>query len=427
MSRRVVVTGMGICAPNGCDLDRFGQAMSLGVSGIRRLPELERLGFRCQVAGQPELSEDIINQYFNKVELKSFNSTGLTYGVIAGMQAWHDAGLEVPSPEAPDWDSGIVFGTGVLGSDKFRESILLVDQGQVRRVGSSAVSQTMASGISAFLGGKLGCGNQVTANSSACSTGTEAVLMGLERIRQGGAERMLAGSASDCGPYVWSGFDSMRIVPSGFNEHPEKASRPLSASAAGFVPSGGAGALLLESLESARSRKARIYAEVLGGSANSGGHRNGGSMTAANSEGVQRCIRGALADAGIEPGQVDLINGHLTATAADPAEIRNWTEALGRQGREFPYINSFKDVLGHGLAASGSMEIVAALLQFGVNLVFGNRNAEDLHPEILKLVDPSRVPGQNVDYAPQYLAKASFGFGDVNACIIFKRFNPEAL
>lgn len=420
------MTGMGICAPNGCDLTRFGQAMALGVSGIRRLPELERLGFRCQVAGQPELSEDLINKYFNKTELKSLNSTGLTYGVIAGIQAWSDAGLEVPAPEAPDWDSGIVFGTGLLGSDKFRESILLVDQGQVRRVGSTAVSQTMASGVSALLGGKLGCGNQVTANSSACSTGTEAVMMGLERIRQGRAERMLAGSTSDCGPYVWSGFDSMRIVPSGYNDQPERASRPLSASAAGFVPSGGAGALLLESLDSARRRKARIYAEVLGGSVNSGGHRNGGSMTAANSEGVRRCIRGALADAGIGPGQVDLINGHLTATGADPAEIRNWVEALGRQGAEFPYINSFKDVLGHGLAASGSMEMVAALLQFGARLVYGNRNAEDLHPEIAKLIHPDRVPGHNLDYAPQYLAKASFGFGDVNACIIFKRFNPEA-
>jgi 3-oxoacyl-(acyl-carrier-protein) synthase len=424
MTRRVVITGMGICAPNATGLDAFEQAMFEGVSGIRRVPLLQELGFRCQVAGAPEVSEATLNTYFTKLEQKSLNCSGLIYGTLAGMQAWKDAGLELENGTDPDWDTGIIFGTSVLGVDKFRESILRVDAGQVRRLGSTSVPQTMASGISAFLGGKLGCGNQVSTNSAACSTGTEAILLAYERIKSGRAVRMLAGSCSDSGPYIWGGFDAMRVVPSQFNDTPESASRPMSASAAGFVPSSGAGALLLETLDSALERKAPIYAEVLGGTVNCGGQRNGGSMTASNSAAVRKCIRGALLDAGVRPESVDVINGHLTATAGDPAEIRNWSEALGRKGADFPYINSFKDVLGHGLAASGSMECVAAVLQFRNNRLIGNRNSNDLHPEIEALIGRDRVPVKNTSYNFNILAKASLGFGDVNACVIFKRFNP---
>ncbi len=423
MKPRVVITGMGICAPNGTGLPAYEEAMFGGQSGIRKVPVLEELGFRCQVAGVPEIPEETLNTYFSSVEQKGLNCTGLVYGTVAGVQAWKDAGLPIRGEEGPDWDSGVVFGTSVLGVDKFREAIYRVDAGQVRRLGSTTVPQTMASGISAFLGGKLGCGNQVSSNSAACSTGTEAVLMALERIRSGRATRMLAGSCSDSGPYIWGGFDAMRVVPSMFNDSPAGASRPMSASASGFVPSSGAGALLLETLESALARNAPIYAEVLGGAVNSGGQRNGGSMTASNPSAVQKCFGQALSDAGVGPEDIDLVNGHLTATSGDPAEIRNWCAALGRKGPDFPYINSFKDVLGHGLAASGSMECVAAVLQFKNDLVIGNRNATDLHPEIEALIGRDRVPVKNVPFRPMVIAKASLGFGDVNACVIFRRFN----
>ena len=273
MKRRVVITGMGICAPNAIGLPAFRQAMFQGVSGLRHLPELEALGFRCQVGGIPEISEQILHEYFSKLEIRGLLSTGLIYGTVAGIEAWKHAGLVMADAENPHWDSGIIFGTSILGVDKFRESILKIDQGNVRRLGSTAVPQTMASGISAFLAGKIGCGNQVSSNSSACSTGTEAILMAFDRIQNGMADRMLAGSCSDSGPYVWGGFDAMRVVPSGFNEEPERASRPMAESAAGFVPSSGAGALVLESLESALERKAHIHAEVLGGAVNCGGQR----------------------------------------------------------------------------------------------------------------------------------------------------------
>lgn len=425
MKNRVVVTGMGVCAPNGIGLPQFTQSLKSGLSGIAFHPLLQDLNFGCQIAGAPKLEAVDLSNYFTPLQLKNLNASGITYGVIAGKDAWEDAGLPLKDKATPDWDSGVVFGTGTLGVDKFREAIYRIDEGQVKRLGSTSVSQTMSSGISAYLGGILGCGNQVTTNASACATGTEAIIMGYERIHSQKAVRMLVGSCSDSGPYIWGGFDAMRILPRNYNHHPEVASRPMSASAVGFVPGSGAGALVLESLESALERGATIYGEIVGSSVNSGGQRGGGSMTAPNSEAVRRCIQKAIASAGIRPEAVDAINGHLTATTKDALEIWNWSQALQRSGTAFPYINSFKGMLGHCLAASGSIECVATLLQFRERQIFGNINCEDLHPEISTLVDSSKIPETPVDFFPKIIAKASFGFGDVNACIIFRAYTQN--
>ncbi|MGB6151617.1 MAG: beta-ketoacyl-[acyl-carrier-protein] synthase family protein [Pricia sp.] len=423
MTERVVITGLGVCAPNGIGLNAFGSAMEQGQSGIRFVPELNALGFGCQIAGEPQITEDMLDTYFTPLQRRGLNATGIMYGVMAGTEAWTDAGLSKASSNTPDWDSGILFGTGTLGVAKFREAIHKIDDNQVRRLGSTTVIQTMASGVSAYLGGILGCGNQVTTNSSACTTGTEGILMAYERIASGKAKRMLVGSCSDSGPYVWGGFDAMRILPRTYNDSPETASRPMSASAAGFVPGSGAGALVLESLKSAQERGATVYAEILGGAVNSGGQRRDGSMTAPNSEAVQRCIRQAVRNSGIEKSDIDIINGHLTATTKDALEIENWSLALARSGIDFPMINSFKGQFGHCLSAAGSIEAVAALLQFERNQIFGNTNCEDLHPDIAERIATIKVPRKTIEYVPKILAKASFGFGDVNACVIFSRFD----
>lgn len=423
MGNRVVITGLGVCAPNGVGLSDFTSAMQQGKSGIRFQPQLASLKFGCQIAAEPLVKDGLTKKYFTPLQLRGLNASGIVYGVIAGTDAWDDAGLSIAPKDTPDWDAGVIFGTGILGIDKLREAIYMVDDKNVRRLGSTAVLQTMASGISAYLGGILGCGNQVTTNSSACTTGTEGLLMAYERISSGKAKIILTGSCSDSGPYVWGGFDAMRILPRTYNDNPSKASRPLSASAAGFVPGSGAGALVLESLESAQGRGATIYAEVLGGSVNSGGQRGEGSMTAPNNEAVQRCIIQAIENAGIKKNDVDVINGHLTATAKDATEIANWSAALERSGVDFPYVNSFKSLFGHCLAAAGSIECVAAALQFKKGQVFGNENCEDLHPEITQLISEVKVPRKTIDYQPNFLAKASFGFGDVNACVIFSRYS----
>ena len=197
--KRVVITGLGVVAPNGVGLDAFTNAIKNGVSGIEHDKELERLQFSCQIAGQPKISTEFSLQYFSELELRNFNSTGILYGVIAGIDAWKDAGLSMEMQENPDWDSGTIFGTGTSGIEKFRESIYKIDDFQTRRLGSTVVAQTMNSGVSAYLGGKLGLGNIVTTNSSACTTGTESILMAYERIKSGQAKRILAGSTSDSG------------------------------------------------------------------------------------------------------------------------------------------------------------------------------------------------------------------------------------
>lgn len=422
MKSRVVVTGLGVVAPNGVGLDVFLHSIKNGSSGIRYFEELERLKFSCQIAGMPDISTELTLEYFTELELKNFNSTGILYGVIAGIDAWKDAGLSIEELEEPDWDSGTVFGAGTSGIDKFRESIYKIDDFKVRNLGSTTVIQTMNSGVSAYLAGKLGLGNQVTTNSSACTTGTESILMAYDRIKSGQAKRILAGSTSDSGPYIWAGFDAMRVCTSKYNDSPENGSRPMSASASGFVPASGAGALVLEDLETAMARGARIYAEVLGGDLNSGGQRGLGTLTAPNPVAVQKCIRNAMFNAEISAQDVDAINGHLTATSKDSLEILNWSTALNRSGMDFPYINSLKSTVGHCLSAAGSIEIVASVLQLHQGFIFPNRNCDDFHPEIIEIIDSSRIPLKLIEKNLNVILKASFGFGDVNGCVVLKKY-----
>lgn len=423
MRKRVVITGLGVVAPNAVGIPSFRTAIQQGQSGIQFQPDLAELGFSCQVGGIPPVTDVIKRQYFSELQLRQLNCSGIVYGVIAGLEAWQNAGLAAAAEE-PDWESGIVFGTGMLGVDKFREAIYKVDQGQVRRLGSTVVVQTMTSGVSAYLGGILGCGNQLMANSSACATGTEALLLAYDRIVSGAAKRMLAGSCSDHGPYIWGGFDAMRVLPYQYNQSPTQASRPLSATASGFVPGSGAGALVLESLDSALERNGPILAEVLGGHVNSGGQRGGGSMTAPSAAAVQRCIQKALEQAMIQGSEVDLIDGHLTATAKDPDEIISWVSALGRRDADFPHINSLKSMVGHCLSAAGSIECVAAVLELHEGFIYPSLNSENVHPDVAALVAPEKIPQQLVRKDIRVVAKANFGFGDVNACVLLKKFEP---
>lgn len=424
MNNRVVITGLGVVAPNGVTLSDFTYSIKNGISGITANKQLAALNFSCQISGEPELTQEHISNYFSPLELKGLTSSGIIYGVIAGMDAWRDAGLKIVTDE-PNWESGTIFGTGTSGLEKFKLGAEMIDLGQVRKIGSSTVTQTMASAVSAFLAGKLGLGNQVTTNSSACTTGTESVLMAYERIKNGDAKIMLAGSTGDSGPYIWGGFDAIRVCTYKHNHEPQKGSRPMSATASGFVPSAGAGALVLESLESAVERGVKIYAEILGGNINSGGQIGLGSMTAPNPIAVQRCITNAIANANITAADIDLINGHLTATSKDALEIENWAIALNRFGEDFPHINTIKGMIGHSLSATGSIECVASVLQIGEGFIFPNLNCEDLHPQIESIITKKSIPTTLIHKPITILAKANFGFGDVNACIILKKYTGE--
>ncbi|HNY51612.1 MAG TPA: beta-ketoacyl-[acyl-carrier-protein] synthase family protein [Smithella sp.] len=426
MRKRVVITGMGVAAPNAHGLENFEQALREGRSGIRFQPLLEELKFGCQIAGVPENFDAIRKSYFDHEKLLSINDN-IGYASVSAVDAWTDGGFTLPGndDDTVDWDTGVIAGSGVGGMDTIAQSVVpMINEGRVKRLGSRVVEQVMNSGTSARIGGLIGAGNQVTSNSSACSTGNEAVIEALWRIRMGLAKRMIAGGSEGATPYIWGGFDAMRVICRKFNDNPAAGSRPMSGTACGFVPGSGGAMLLLEDLETALERGARIYAEVVGGAVNSGGQRMGGSMTAPNPEGVKRCIRAAVADAGIDPGEIDAINGHLTATYADPIEVKNWAEALERTPNNFPYINSTKSLIGHCLGAAGAIESVAAVLQVYRGFVHPSINSEDVHPDIAPYT--AKIPQTCLEFPGlKYAAKAGFGFGDVNSCIIFKKWEEK--
>ena len=416
---RVVITGMGVVAPNGHGLEAFESALREGRSGVTRQPEMARLGFSCQVAGVPPDWESLRDRYFTAVRLLGMDPSTVL-GCIAGIDCWEDAGMR--ATDAVDWDTGVVLGTGIGAVETIGKTLVpMTDAGRVRRLGSVIPERIMCSAASARLAGILGLGGQTTANSSACSTGTEAILQAYWTVREGRLRRALAGGCEGPSIYTWAAFDGMRLLSRNFNDVPERASRPLSAAACGFVPAAGAGVVMVESLRSALDRGARIYAEIAGAAVNCGGQRNGGTMTLGNPEGVRRVIRAALDDADLQPTDIDLISGHLTGTMGDTLEARNWRCALQLPEDRFPLMNAPKSILGHSLGASGAIESIAAILQLDRGFVHRSANCEDLHPD-LAWCGPS-IPQETLERPLRVVAKAAFGFGDVNSCILFRKFD----
>jgi len=417
-----VVTGMGVVAPNGVGVPAFLQAIQNGVSGIKFMPRYQELNFSCQVAGMPNFDWASLSNYISEVTLHGLKGTNIGYGLVAALDAWADSGMPYDTDE-PRWETGCVFGNSIADTEAMKNVIIRVDNKEAKKLGSRVVEQAMNSGVTSYISGRLGLGNKVITNSAACATGTQAILMGYEYIKHGYAKRMVVGSAEHVDTYVYGAFDSMRVLSRKYNHEPEKASRPMSATAGGFIPGSGSGALILEDLDFALERGAKIYAEVLGGSSNSGGQRLGGTMTAANSTGVIRCINEAVATSGIDPQQIDLISGHLTATNADRQEIQNWANALNRTGEDFPLTNSLKSMIGHSLSAAGSIETVASILQIVHGFVHPNINLDDPNPEIINLVSVDKLPIKMIKKEVNIVAKANFGFGDVNSCLILSKFN----
>jgi 3-oxoacyl-(acyl-carrier-protein) synthase len=423
MVERVVVTGLGVVAPNANNPRDFASALRKGKSGVRFYPPARDLGYSCQVAALPEGIDDLKLRYLTPDEALATNENS-TLAAIAAIDAWMDARLTRPHPNSDevDWDSGAIIGTGCGGMDALGERLVpLFHAGKVAPECERLFEETLTSGNSARVGSLLALGNQVSTNSSACTTGNEAVVEAFHHIREGRAKRMLAGGSEGHSIDFWAGSDVMKVLCRTHNDAPEKASRPMSATASGFVPAAGAGILMLESLSSAQARDARIYAEVLGGHVNAGGHRMGGSFSWPNPEGVRRCIRDSVEAAGIRPEEIDAISGHLTSTFADVQEVECWSAALGLPPSKMPLIHAPKSLIGHALGAAGGIECVAAVLELVEGFVHGSANCEDLNPALAAYAE--RIPHTTVLVPDmKIMAKASFGFGDVNACIIFRKF-----
>lgn len=419
MTSRVVVTGLGVVAPNGVGKEEFNESIKLGKSGIKSIQELITLGLSCHLGGIPEIKGE-----YNSIPRKLVNTieaSNLIYGIMAGLEAWEDAGLQTNNDV--DWSSGVIMGLQMSDGRIVKTIFDKINTNNLRKLSARTAEQAITSSLSAYLSGLLGLGNCAISNSSACSTGTEAVLLGYNRIRSGEAKRILVGSSESNSPLIWVALDHINALNTDSNDKPTEASKPLSNNAKGFIPACGAGALVLESLDCALERNAVIYAEISGGASNCGGQRNGGTMTKPNPEGIKRCIEKAIDSAKIDPSEIDLISGHLTGTFADPLEVKVWSEALKVDAKDFPNINSLKSMTGHCLAAAGSIECVAAVLQLYNSFIHPTINCTDIHAEILKYLDPNKISLNYIHKEIQYVIKGSFGFGDLNSCLIFKRYD----
>lgn len=431
--RRVVVTGMGVVAPNGVGLEAYRAGLQAGRSGITRHEKLAELNFACQIGGSPPLTEEDIlavlpYAFYNRL------SESMVYAALAAIECARSSGVSVDAKngftDSPvDWRTGAVIGCGMGGGmdvvlDEVAPALAAAPQASPGRgatpLGCYAVQRIMGSSVSVTVGRLLGLGAQVTTNSSACTTATESIFEGYKHILLGYADSMYVGGAEGSHVAIWGGFDAMRdVLCSDYNEMPEAGSRPMSATACGFVPGSGAAVLRLEALETALERGAPILCELASAFCNSGGQRDGGTMTFPNPEGVRRCIRQVIDDSGVPPEEISLVNGHLTSTMADPVEVGKWIEALELSPARFPWIQSTKSMIGHALGAAGALEAVAAVDQLVRGYVHPSINCDDVHPAIAPIAE--KIPHRTVETELQSVIKASFGFGDVNGCLLLRR------
>ena len=427
---------MGVVAPNGIGIKAYRESLKTGKSGISRHEELKKLNFAAQIGGVPPLEEEAMREILPESESRKL-SEAMTYAALAAVECARSSGVELDllkgyQGNPVDWNSGAIIGCGIGGMDTiFNElgpTLSEAEEAEPGRgtspMGTDIVPQVMGSSVSVTVGKFLGVGGQVSTNSSACNTGTEAIFEGFKHIQLGYADSMYVGGAEGTHHAIWAGFDAMRdVLCSKYNEMPQKGSQPMGAGACGFVPSGGAGVLRLETLESARKRGAKILCELVSAYCNSGGQRDGGTMTFPNPDGVVRCIRRVLQDSGVNPAQISLINGHLTSTTADPREVGSWLKALGLAPEKFPSIQGTKSMIGHSLGAAGALESAAVVDQIVNGYVHPSINSEDVHPQIQQIA--KSIPHALVEKPLEYVIKASFGFGDVNGCLLFKRWDGK--
>jgi 3-oxoacyl-(acyl-carrier-protein) synthase len=434
VKKRVVVTGLGVVAPNGVGLENYRAALKAGKSGISWHEQLKKLNFAAQIGGVPPIEQEDILKILPEADFHKL-SEAMVYAALAAVECARSSGEKIDllsgyNQTAVDWDTGVFMGMGIGGMDTIFEEMgptlseaEEADPGRgTSPMGTDIVPKVMGSSASVTVGKFLGLGGQTSTNSSACNTGTEAIFEGFKHIQAGYADSMYVGGAEGSHYAIWAGFDAMRdVLCSKYNDRPEKGSQPMGAGACGFVPSSGAGVLRLETLERAQKRGARILAELVAAFCNSGGQRDGGTMTFPNAEGVARCIKRVLSDSGVSPDKISLINGHLTSTGADPREVASWLKALGLPPEKFPLIQSTKSMIGHSLGAAGALESVAVVDQLSQGYVHPSINCETVHPEIAKIA--ASIPRQMIEKRLDYVIKASFGFGDVNGCLLFKRWD----
>ena len=407
--RRVVVTGLGIVSSIGNNVDEVLASLKSGTSGIVTSPEMVEHGFRSQIAGTLKLD---VAEHVEKRTLR-FMGAGAAYAHIAMTQAIADAGLEESDIVNPR--TGLVAGSGGPSTSAMLAAHQTVlKTGATKRIGPFAVPKCMSSTISANLatGFKIkGINYSIT---SACSTSLHCIGNAAEQIMLGKQDVMFAGGAEELDWTLSCLFDAMGAMSSKYNDAPTQASRAFDANRDGFVISGGGGMIVLEELEHARARGAKIYAEVTGYAATSDGH----DMVAPSGEGGERAMRIAL-DTLPEGRAVSYINAHGTSTpVGDVGEIQAVRRVFG-QGTT-PPVSSTKSMTGHAQGAAGALEAIFSLLMLEHDFIAPSINVETLDPEL----DPAEIATElKLNAGLDSVMTNSFGFGGTNGSMILSKFH----
>ncbi|MCR8722808.1 beta-ketoacyl-ACP synthase I [Frigidibacter sp. ROC022] len=406
--RRVVITGLGIVSSIGNNVDEVLESLKAGRSGITANADMAERGFRSQVAGDLKLD---VTDHVEKRTLR-FMGPGAAYGYIAMTQAIADAGLEESDIVNPR--TGLVAGSGGPStSAMFAAHQTVLNSGGTKRIGPFAVPKCMSSTISANLATAFRIKGINYSITSACSTSLHCIGNAAEQIMLGKQDVMFAGGAEELDWTLSCLFDAMGAMSSKYNDTPEKASRAFDADRDGFVIGGGGGIVVLEELEHAKARGAKIYAEVTGYAATSDGH----DMVAPSGEGGERAMRLALATLP-EDRKVGYINAHGTSTpVGDVGEIEAVRRVFGRGTT--PPVSSTKSMTGHSQGATGAQEAIYCLLMLQHDFIAPSINVETLDPAI----DPGEIATTRVDSAGlDTVMTNSFGFGGTNGSMLLSRY-----
>ncbi|MDJ0877237.1 MAG: beta-ketoacyl-ACP synthase I [Halieaceae bacterium] len=406
MARRVVVTGIGITSCLGTNPLAVIESLREGRSGISFQQEQVDVGMKSHIAGSIDID---LSEHIDRKQLR-FMGPAAAYAYLAMQQAIEDAGLD--ESLVSNERSGIIAGSGGASSSSQVEAADILRDRGLRRVGPYRVTQTMASTVSACLATPFKIKGINYSISSACSTSAHCIGNGMEQIQLGKQDIIFAGGGEELHWSMSCLFDAMGALSTKYNETPEQASRAYDANRDGFVIAGGGGMLVLEELEHARARGAKIYAELVGYGATSDGY----DMVAPSGEGAVRCMRQALATV---EGPVDYINAHGTSTpAGDIQELKAVKEAYA--GKDIPLVGSTKSLSGHSLGAAGVQEAIYSLLMMQEDFVAASANIEDLDPE----AEGMPIALKRADSAGlQRVMSNSFGFGGTNASLVFQRLS----
>ena len=407
--RRVVVTGLGLITPLGIGVDSTWNALCAGQSGISRITRFDPTGYAAQIAGEVKGFDPAA--FIEKKEIKKMD-TFIHYAVGASQMAVDDAGLKV-APEEAD-RVGVYIGAGIGGLpaiEHYHKVLLEKGPDRVTPFFIPMVIINLASGQVAI---RIGARGPNSCAVTACATGNHCIGDALRIIQRGDADVMLAGGTESCiVPLAVAGFSAAKAL-STRNDEPAKASRPFDKDRDGFVLGEGAGVLVLEELERARRRGARIYAELVGYGMNSDAYHI--TAPSENGEGAVRCMELAIKDAKISKDEVGYINAHGTSTMADAIETRAIKQVFGERAKHIP-VSSTKSMTGHLLGAAGGIEAVFSVLAIHRNLLPPTINLDHPDPEC----DLDYIPWKARPASVTVALSNSFGFGGVNACLLFKR------